>query len=128
MCEPGTNTCSAEIVARRRWTAAQKSSILSECAQPGNSVARTARKHGVSPSQIYSWRKLIREGGEAALQANEAVVSVTEVIRLEKKIAELERILGKKTHEIEILKAAVDLGRKKKLISQSPLSEIEGFE
>ena len=70
----------------------------------------------------------MREGGEAALQANEAVVSVTEVIRLEKKIAELERILGKKTHEIEILKAAVDLGRKKKLISQSPLSGIEGFE
>lgn len=131
MSETGSSTHSVEIVqtvSRKRWTAAQKSSIVAECMQPGGSVARTARAHGISPAMLYRWRKLMMDGGETALQVNDAVVSATEVAQLEKKIAKLERILGKKTLENEILKAAVELARKKKLISLAPLSGIEGFE
>lgn len=115
-------------VGRKRWTASQKLSIVEESMQPGNSVSRVARVHGVSPALLYKWRKLMLEGGATALQSDEAVVSVSEVKALHKRISELERILGKKTLEIEILKAAVELGRKKKLISLAPLSGIEGFE
>ncbi|EMO70355.1 putative IS2 repressor TnpA [Leptospira santarosai str. 200702252] len=40
----------------------------------------------------------------------------------------MERLLGRKTEENEILKEAVILARKKKLISQKPLEGIEGFQ
>ena len=100
-------------IGRKRWTASQKLSIVEESMQPGNSVSRVARVHGVSPALLYKWRKLMLEGGATALRSDEAVVSVSEVKALHKRISELERILGKKTLEIEILKAAVELGRKK---------------
>ena len=47
---------------------------------------------------------------------------------LENRIKELERILGKKTMENEILREAVKLGREKKLISRQPLPNLEDLE
>lgn len=38
-----------------------------------------------------------------------------------KEIKELQRLLGKKTMEVEILKEAVEWGRSKNLIARSPL-------
>jgi transposase len=40
---------------------------------------------------------------------------------LKAKIRELERLLGKKTVQVEILKEALELAREKKLISRMPL-------
>ena len=53
---------------------------------------------------------------------------VSEVKKLEQGIRSLERMLGRKTEENEILKEAVVIARKKKLISQEPLKGIEGFQ
>lgn len=117
MSGTGAETTSVEIVqmvARKRWTASQKLRIIEATMQPGNSVSRVARQHGVSPAMVYKWRKLMLEGGAVAVEADEQVVRVSEVAGLKKRIAELERVLGKKTLEIEVLKAAVELGRKKK--------------
>ena len=80
--------------------------------QPGNSVSRVARNYGISPALLYKWRMML-DGGATAIQGDVAVVSVSEVKALKKRISELKRTLGKKTLEIEILKAAVELGRKK---------------
>ena len=126
-----SETQTAEIVptaTKKRWTAAQKMRMVEESMQPGNSVSRVARSHGLSPALLYRWRKLILEGGATAVESDEQVVSMSEVTVLKKRIAELERSLGRKTLEIDILKAAVELGRKKKLISPAPLSGIEGFQ
>ncbi|EGW52576.1 hypothetical protein HMPREF1022_00549, partial [Desulfovibrio sp. 6_1_46AFAA] len=57
------------------------------------------------------------EGGKTAIEANDEVVSVAEVKALKKRIRQLERVLGNKTLEVEILKEAVRIGREKKLIS-----------
>ena len=53
----------------------------------------------------------------------EQVVAASEVRRLEERVRELERLLGRKTMEVEILKEALDLARAKKpiLLSPSPL-------
>lgn len=126
-----SETQTAEIVptaTKKRWTAAQKMRMVEESMQPGNSVSRVARSHGLSPALLYRWRKLMLEGGATAVESDEQVVSMSEVTVLKKRIAELERSLGRKTLEIDILKAAVELGRKKKLISPAPLSGIEGFQ
>ena len=60
------------------------------------------------------------EGGKEAIKADEQVVSSAEVRALEKRIRELERVLGKKTLENEILKEAVKVAHEKELISQLP--------
>lgn len=117
-----------QMVSKKRWTSAQKMRMVEESMQPGNSVSRVARQHGISPTLLYKWRKLMLDGGATAVEANEQVVSMSEVTALRKKVAELERVLGKKTMENEVLRAAVEIARKKKLISPAPLSGIEGFQ
>ena len=61
------------------------------------------------------------EGGKVAVQADEEVVSVSENRALKKRVRELERLLGKKTMEVEILKEAIEIAREKKLISRTTL-------
>jgi|SRR6516162_1394899 transposase len=46
--------------ARRRWTLAEKRRIVAESySEP---VSATARRNGLSASQLFSWRRLEREG------------------------------------------------------------------
>jgi len=106
---------------RRRWSVAEKIRIVQECEQPGMSVSYVARKHDIAPNMLFRWRRLMREGGLSAIQANEPVIGASEVRRLKSRIRELERLLGKKTMENEILKEAIEIAREKKLISRVPL-------
>ena len=106
---------------RRRWTTAEKLQMVEESDLPNVSVSYVARKHGVSPSLLFTWRRLAREGKLSAIQAGEEVVPASELKHLNARIRELERLLGKKTLENEILKDAVKLAREKKLISRMPL-------
>ena len=54
------------------------------------------------------------QGGAAAVGSDEAVVGNSEVRRLEERIRELERLLGRKTMEVEILKEALAKAQAKK--------------
>ena len=109
------------MVERRRWPLAEKLRIVEESSRPGMSVSYVARKYGVAPSLLFRWRKLMSEGGKVAVQADEEVISVSENRALKKRVRELERLLGKKTMEVEILKEAIEIAREKKLISRTPL-------
>ena len=106
---------------RRRWSLAEKIRIVQECEQPGMSVSYVARKYDLAPNMLFRWRRLMREGGLSAIEANEAVIGASEVRQLKNRIRELERLLGKKTMENEILKEAIEIAREKKLISRVPL-------
>ena len=70
----------------------------------------------------------MEEGASKGIANEEELVPVSEVKKLEQRIRSLERMLGRKTEENEILKEAVVIARKKKLISQEPLKGIEGFQ
>jgi len=61
------------------------------------------------------------EGGKEAIRADDEVVARAEVVALQKQIRELQRVLGKKTLENEILREAVKVAHEKKLISRLPL-------
>ncbi len=50
--------------ARRRWSEADKRRLVAETIGPGATVHGVARRHGVSPSQLFAWRKLYRAGPE----------------------------------------------------------------
>lgn len=106
---------------RRRWSAGEKAALVRETYEPGMNVSLVARKHGVSPSQLFNWRKLEREGALTAVTAGESVVPASELAAARAQIAQLQRMLGKKTMEAEILKEAVEFAREKKWIARSPL-------
>jgi transposase len=103
---------------RRRWTTAEKVRLVEETMQPGMSVSFVARRAGLAPSQLFAWKRRMLEGGFQAVQADEDVVGTSRVRELEKRVRDLERLLGRKTLEVEILKEALDAARAKKPLSQ----------
>jgi transposase len=107
------------VARRRRFTTEQKLAVVAETMQPGMSISYVARRHGLSPSLVFRWRHLMSEGGKEAVRVDDDVVGATEVRRLEERVRDLERMLGRKTMEVEILKEALDLARAKKAISLS---------
>src|SRR5450631_3166841 len=111
----------AGIQRRRRYTAEQKMALVQEAMQPGMTISYVARRHGISPSLIFGWRRHMSEGGKEAIRADDEVVARAEVLALQKQVRELQRVLGKKTLENEILREAVKVAHEKKLISRLPL-------
>ena len=47
---------------RRRWSLQDKLKIVEETLQPGVRVTEVARRHGLAPSVVFTWRRLAREG------------------------------------------------------------------
>ena len=102
------------VARRRRFTTEQKLLVVNETLQPGMSISYVARRHGLSPSLVFRWRRLMSEGGKEAVRADEDVVAASEVRRLEDRVRDLERLLGRKTMEVEILKEALAKANSKK--------------
>ena len=108
---------------RRRWTAAEKLRIVEETLDGQSSISVVARRNGVAPNLLYRWRRLMLEGGSVAVTEDDDVTSNRVVREMESRIRELERQLGRKTLEAEILREALDKSRSKKptLLVRSPL-------
>lgn len=71
-------------VGRRKWTDEQKASIVAECLFPGRTVSSVARAHGMSASQLFGWRRQLRDHslvGDAVLAFVPAVVEARPVNR-----------------------------------------------
>jgi len=105
---------------RRRWPLSEKLRAVEEASAPGMIVSSIARKYGIAPSLLFKWRRLMTEGGQEAVRAEDQVVAAAEVRELKRQIRELERVLGKKTLENEILREALALAKSKKLLSHAP--------
>src|ERR1035441_3742792 len=58
---------------RRTWSDQDKARIVSEIAVSGESVSAVARRHGLSPQQLFGWRR--------QLQTPQAALSHAEEIR-----------------------------------------------
>ncbi len=98
---------------RRRRSVQEKIAIVQQSFEPGMTVSLVARQHGVAASQLFLWRKQYQEGSLTAVAAGEQVVPASELASAMKQIKELQRLLGKKTMENELLKEAVEYGRQK---------------
>ncbi|PKQ93824.1 IS3 family transposase [Escherichia coli] len=106
---------------RRRRTTQEKIAIVQQSFEPGMTASLVARQHGVAASQLFLWRKQYQEGSLTAVAAGEQVVPASELAAAMKQIKELQRLLGKKTMENELLKEAVEYGRGKKVDSARAL-------
>lgn len=98
---------------RRIFTTEFKQKQIARVVRQELTVAELARELEVSPSVVRRWHHLIASGGSAAVGANQEVVPVSELRAAQQRIRDLERALGKKTMEVEILQAARDEVKKR---------------
>ena len=52
-------------IGRRRWSSDDRAQILEETLVPGAIVSEVARRHGLTPQQLFTWRRAARKAGEA---------------------------------------------------------------
>src|SRR6266516_4645397 len=83
----------------RSWTAQQKIEIVLAGLRGDRSVKEVCREQAISEALYYGWREKLLEGGREALAGREERRGERE---LRRKVAELERALGRKTYELEI--------------------------
>jgi len=102
---------------RRRWTAPEKVRMVEETFEPGMTVSLVARRHGVAPNQLFTWRRLVAPGSLTAAGSGDEVVPASNNRALQNQVRELHPLLGNKTLEAEILKEALEhaTGSKKQL-------------
>ncbi len=105
---------------------AAKSALVKQTYEAGMSVSLVAGQECVAASLLFQWRKLERQGALTAVSAGEAVVPASDLAAAHAEIAKLQRVLGKKTLENEILKQAVEYAAEKKWIARSPFLNEEG--
>jgi transposase len=97
---------------RRTWLHEEKVRIVAEIASSGNSVCEVARRHGLSPQQLFGWRRRLRdaEAASAGLGGLEFVPAVVDgdppAVASRSKV---ETITG--TIELEIGDVKIRIGR-----------------
>ena len=69
------------VARRRHWSTEAKLRIIEESFEPGETVSSVARRNGVAPNLLYRWRRLLSEGGTAAVDSDEPVVGSSELRR-----------------------------------------------
>ena len=58
----GSANTKVEGLKRQRRSIAEKRKIVEQAMQPGASIARVAREHGVNANMVHYWRNLYRQG------------------------------------------------------------------
>ena len=67
---------------RRRWSIDKKARIIAETLEPGVSVSDVARRHGLRPQQIFTWRRQARRATASAEAPAFAAVVIDKPITL----------------------------------------------
>ncbi|PVE20245.1 IS66 family insertion sequence hypothetical protein [Microvirga sp. KLBC 81] len=80
MLEPPRPVRRLEVITgaggRRRWSADEKARILQEATAPGAVVSEVARRHGMSPQHLFTWRRQAKqEAGDPPLGFTPVVVA-----------------------------------------------------
>src|SRR5262249_8537323 len=97
---------------RRGFTTGVKRTTVQRIVTGEKTGAELSRGRDIRPSGIPSWKRFAEAGATTAVQASEDVVPASQLREAYAKIRELERALGRKTMEVEILRAAQEVGKK----------------
>ena len=81
----------------------EKWQIIQEGTKSGN-VSESCQRHSIAPNPFYRWKDEAEQGAKAALGGRSAAAAETEK---DHRNRQLERTLGRKSLEIEILKNVV---------------------
>ena len=91
---------------RRLFTTAFNKEQIDRVLRGEITLSGLARELDVSSSVVRKWKRLFEQGANTAVAAGEDVVPARLLREAEARIRELERALGRKTMEVEILQAA----------------------
>jgi len=89
---------------RRNWTADEKLAIVLEGIKEKRSVSEICQEHQISQGLYYRWRDKFLDGGKKALINNYKDTNIYDA-----EIDKLQKIIGKQTIQIEILKKTAEL-------------------
>ncbi len=84
---------------RRTFSPQQKYEIVMQLVRGEKQLTALAREHGVDHTTIYRWRDQVQAASMEALEGKRQPPDEA----AEARIRELERVLGRKTLELEIL-------------------------
>jgi transposase len=104
---------------RRTWSAQDKALIVAEIVASGESVSAVARRHGLSPQQLFGWRRELQACRTALLHTEELqfVPAVLDVapsspsVRRQRKMLRGQVEPGAGMIEVEIDGVTVRVGR-----------------
>ena len=91
---------------RRLFSADFKREQIERVIRGEMTLAGLSRELDVSPSVVRRWKGRYEQGARTAVKSNDDVVPARLLREAEGRIGELERTLGRKTMEVEILQAA----------------------
>ena len=104
---------------RRSWTPGEKASIVAESYTEGATACQVARRHGLTPQQLFTWRRQARPSAAVSTdsEAVQFVPAVVETVlsagaargRYRKRTRQVDRISG--IIEVEIEGVTVRIGR-----------------
>jgi transposase len=97
---------------RRIFSVDFKRGVVQQILQGEKTLAELSREHDVTPQNIREWMRRYESGATAGVRAGEDVVPASELQAALAKIKELEQALGRKTMEVEILRAAQEVVKK----------------
>jgi transposase-like protein len=89
----------------RTFTPEQKTEIVLAGLRGDRTVRDICREHEIAETLYYQWRDRLLEGGKAALATPRDKGTDPKDVELKdakKRIAQLERALGRKTYELEV--------------------------
>ncbi len=89
---------------RRQWSGEQKLTVLQEW-QTGVPLEEICRKYAVNATQMYRWKRSLDQG----LRESGKLVPKRLVGGLQERVEELERTLGRKALEVDVLKTPFEL-------------------
>ena len=97
---------------RRRFSTEFKRATVQRVVTGEKTVAELSRELDIAPSVIRSWKRFAEARATTAVQAHEDVVPASHLREAYAKIREFERALGRKTMEVDILRAVQEVVKK----------------
>jgi transposase len=86
---------------RRRFTSEEKRQFITQAMAPGESMSSVGRRHGLSVSLLFRWRRQLDSDLDQKRTSEAGARSESRDLR--ERVRELERLLGRKTLEVELL-------------------------
>lgn len=104
---------------RRKWSGEDKARIVAEIVASGQSVCAVARRHGLSPQQLFGWRRQLKEAAARDSEAEELqfvpavldVVVPAPAVRARRKAPRCKSEPDAGTIEVEVNGVTIRVGR-----------------
>lgn len=93
---------------RRKWSPEQRLAIVGEL-EGGVNAEELCRKYNIHKQMLYKWKRSLESSGKEGLKNNGEIVAKSQYLAALKKIDDLERALGRKALELDILKKSFEL-------------------